>query len=211
MPRTNRRTIWSWLILLIAILMISLALLMWAQHSGWGQGGPGGEDDPGWGRGPGRGPGGGGPGGQARPRFDPRQAITLKGQIESLGSYGRSGWRVAPGMVVQGLVLKTENGYAELDLGPPGYVTEKGFRLKMGDILEAVGFQAARDGRTIFFAATVKTPDQTLKLLDDQGSPLWRPRGPRGPGPGGMGPDGPPPGGMGPDGMGPGGQGPGRF
>ena len=211
MPRTNRRTIWSWLILLIAILMISLALLMWAQHSGWGQGGPGGEDDPGWGRGPGRGPGGGGPGGQARPRFDPRQAITLKGQIESLGSYGRSGWRVAPGMVVQGLVLKTENGYTELDLGPPGYVTEKGFRLKMGDILEAVGFQAARDGRTIFFAATVKTPDQTLKLLDDQGSPLWRPRGPRGPGPGGMGPDGPPPGGMGPDGMGPGGQGPGRF
>jgi hypothetical protein len=211
MPRTSRRTIWSWLILLIAILMISLALLMWAQHSGWGQGGPGGEDDPGWGRGPGRGPGGGGPGGQARPRFDPREAITLKGQIESLGSYGTTGWRVAPGMVVQGLVLKTENGYTELDLGPPGYVAEKGFRLKMGDTLEAVGFQAARDGRTIFFAATVKTPDQTLKLLDDQGSPLWRPRGPRGPGPGGMGPDGPPPGGMGPDGMGPGGQGPGRF
>ena len=118
---------------------------------------------------------------------------------------------MAPGMVVQGLVLKTENGYTELDLGPPGYVSEKGFRLKMGGTLEAVGFQAARDGRTIFFAATVKTPDQTLRLLDERGFPLWRTRRPGGPGPGGMGPEGPPPDGMGPDGMGPGGPGPGRF
>jgi hypothetical protein len=213
MPRIHRKTRWPWLTLLILSMMLGMSWLVRAQPSGWGRGGPGGGgDDPGWSGGPGRGgPGGEGPGGPAHPRFDPRQAITIKGEIESLGSYGKTGWRVAPGMVVQGLVLKTANGYTEIDLGPPGYVAEKGLQLKAGDTLEVVGFQADRDGKNIFMAATVKTPAQTLRLLDERGFPLWRKRGPRGPGPGGMGADGPPERGMGPDGMGPGGQGRGRF
>jgi len=210
MPRTGLRTVCLWFTLLIAILMISMALLAWTQLPGWGRGGPGGGDDPGWGGGPGGGPGGGGPDGQARPKFDPRQAITIKGEIESLGSYGKTGWRVAPGMVVQGLVLKTANGYTEIDLGPPGFVAEKGLQLKTGGTLEVVGFQAARDGKTIFIAATVKTPDQTLKLLDERGHPLWLAPRHSGPGPGGMGPGEPPLYGPGPDVMG-GGPGQGRF
>jgi hypothetical protein len=207
MPRTNRITRWPWLILFILIMMIGMSWLVRAQPPDWGQGGPGGGDDPGWSGGPGD----GGPGGPAPPRFDPRLAITITGAIESLGSYGRTGWRVAPGLVAQGLVLKTVNGYKEIDLGPPGYVAEQRLQLKTGDTLEVVGFQADRHGKNIFMAASVKTPAQTLRLLDERGFPLWRARGPRGPGSGGMGGDGPPERGLGPDDMGPGSQGRGGF
>ncbi|MEW6658753.1 MAG: hypothetical protein AB1424_08830 [Thermodesulfobacteriota bacterium] len=197
MPKTNHRTKWPRFSLLILLLMLGMAWLVWAQPPGGARGGPGGGDDPGGGGGPGA----GGPGRPARSRFDPRQAATIKGEVESLGSYGMSGWRVAPGMAVQGLVLKTEKGYAEIDLGPPGYVAEKGFKLKMGETLEVTGFRATRDDRTIFIAATVKSANQTLRLLDERGFPLWRSRGPGGPGPRGKESDG----------MGPGGPGRGRL
>ncbi|MHB8068536.1 MAG: hypothetical protein ACYDIC_11625 [Desulfobaccales bacterium] len=193
MLRTYGKTRWPWEILPIlipTILIIGMAWLVWAQPSGPGPGGPGGGDDPEWSTGPGRGGRGGrGPGGPPAARFDPRQVITVSGKIESLGSYGMTGWRVVPGMAVQRLVLKTEKGEVEVDLGPPGYVTERGLQLKTGDTLEVVGFQAERGGRTIFIAAAVKTPQRELRLLDERGFPLWWQGGHRGPGPGEPGPD----------------------
>ena len=212
MPKTNRRSRWPWLILFILILMPSISYLGWAQPPGQGRGGPGGGDDPGGAGGPGGGePGGGRPGGPARPQFDPRQAVTIKGEIENLGSYGMTGWRVAPGMAGQGLMLKSEKGKVEVDLGPPGYVAEKGLQLRMGDALEVIGFQVDRGGRTIFIAAAVKTAHRTLRLLDEGGVQPRPGEGPRRPGAGGMEPGRHEPGGMGPDGLGPGGPGPGRF
>jgi len=199
MPGTGLKSRWPWLTLLLLILTLCIYCLVWAQPPDQGRGGPGGGDDPGWGGGPGR-DGPGGPGGPARPQFDTRQAVTIKGKIESVGSYGMTGWRVAPGMVVQGLVMETAKGYLEIDLGPPGYLAGKGMQLKKGDTLEVIGFHADREGRKILVAAAVKTPGQTLRLLDTQGFPLWR-RGPGGPGPGGTGLDG----------LEPGGPGPGRF
>jgi len=179
----------------------------------------GGGGGSGMGGGMGGGPGGGGPGGgggqgnEAQPKFDRRQAIKIKGEVESLGSYGLTGWRATPGMAVQGLVLKTEKGNIEVTLGPPGFVAKKGLKLRPGDALEVVGFKAIRNERMIFIAAEVKTKDQTLKLVDERGLPLWRKRtadreGPgiwleNGPGQGGSG--GKEPGGMGSGGPGRGG------
>lgn len=215
MPKINLRTIRPWLSLLTLILTMVMAWQAWAQPGGLGRGGMGG--------GPGGGPGGGGPGGGAgpasqAPRFDPRQATTIKGTIVSLGSYGLSGWRATPGMAVQGLVLKTAEGNIEVTLGPPDFVKEQRLKLNIGDNLEIAGFKATRNDAFIFVAAEVKAKGQTLKLLDDQGFPLWRKkkRGPLGlglggPGAGGEGPDGGGPGGEGPGGIGPGGMGRGRM
>ena len=64
---------------------------------------------------------------RARQQYDPQTVTTVKGQVESLGSYGQTGWHVAPGMQIQGLVLKTDKGDVTVDLGPPTYVSQQGF------------------------------------------------------------------------------------
>ena len=178
MLRAPGKTRWPWEILFILFPIIGLAWLVWAQPLDQG---PGGGDDPEWRRG-GRGRACGGPGGPSAPLIDPRQFITINGVIESLGSYGIANGRVTPGTAGQRLVLKTGKGKMEVDLGPPGYVAEKGLPLKVGDTLEVAGFQAYRGGRTVFIAAAVKTPQRELTLLDEWGFPLWQDGGPRGPG-----------------------------
>jgi hypothetical protein len=186
MARIYLKTVWPCLLMLMLSMMPELAGPVWAQPGGMGGGG---------------GPGGGeGPGRPAPPRFDLNKATTITGQIESLGSYGMTGWRAMPGMAVQGLVLKTGQGTIEVYLGPPSYVSKQKFTLQKGDTLEVRGFRVTKENRTAFLAAKVKKQGRTLTLLDEQGFPLWRQRGPGGPGPEGAGP-----GRMGSGGMGPGG------
>jgi hypothetical protein len=36
--------------------------------------------------------------------YDPQKVTTVKGQVENMGSYSMTGWRVAPGMRTQGVV-----------------------------------------------------------------------------------------------------------
>lgn len=139
---------------------------------------------------------------QDRQEYNPQTVTTIKGQVESLGSYGMTGWRVAPGMQSYGLVLKTDKGNITINLGPPWYVRKQGFDLKQGDSLEVTGSQVTRDGQTLLLAAQVKKDAQTLKLRDEKGVPLWREQDRGGRGSGGMGH-----GGMGSGGRSPGGRG----
>jgi hypothetical protein len=193
MQKTYQKKIWPWLLLFIFTSMPQLVGQVWAQPAGMGSEG-------------------GRPGGQPRQMFDPRKAVTINGEIESLGSYGTSGWRSMPGMKLQGLVLKTDQGNIEVHLGPPNYVKEQNFFLQKGDILEVNGFKIVRDNQTAFFAAQVKKENQTLKLLDEKSMPVWRGHGPDGSGSGGGPGAGPGPGrGQGPEGAGFDGAGPGGM
>ncbi|MHB8069026.1 MAG: hypothetical protein ACYDIC_14145 [Desulfobaccales bacterium] len=132
------------------------------------------------------------PGGGKRPggseaaelrRYDPQTVTTVKGQVESLGSYGQTGWRVTPGMQTQGLVLKTGAGNITINLGPPWYVNKQGFPLKPGDSLEVTGSKITQDEQTWLLAAQIKKEGRTLTVRDENGAPLWqeqdRPRGGR--------------------------------
>jgi hypothetical protein len=140
---------------------------------------------------------------QNRQRYNPQTVTTVKGQVESLGSYGATGWRAAPGMRLQGLVLKTDSGNITINLGPPWYVSKQGFYLKTGDSLEVTGSKVTQDDKIWLLAAQVKKDGQTLKVRDEKGVPLWRgqDRGERGAGGRGRG-------GMGSGGRGPGSRGP---
>lgn len=126
-------------------------------------------------------------------QYNPQTVTTVKGQVEDLGSYGMMGWRVAPGMQTQGLVLKTDKDQINVDLGPPWYVSKQGFHLNQGDSLEVTGSRVTSDGQTRLLAAKVNKAGQTLKVRDEQGMPLWREkdrggRGSRGMGSGGRSP-----------------------
>lgn len=183
MPRTDLRPPCSWLTGLIFIMVLALTSQVWAQPSGMGKGGLMGGGGMGGGMDGSGGPDGGrGPGRQAQPRFDLKQATTITGQIESLGSYGTTGWRSMPGMAVQGLVLKTDQGNIKVYLGPPSYVTKQKFTLQNGDTLEVNGFKVSHEHQTTFFAAKVKKNEQTLNLLDERGTPLWKQQDAGGPG-----------------------------
>ena len=61
------------------------------------------------------------------------KATTITGQVASLGSYRLASWRSLPGMAIQGLMLKTDQGNIEVYLGPPSYVTEQKFSLQIDD------------------------------------------------------------------------------
>jgi hypothetical protein len=179
MPQTALRPPCSWLTGLILIMVLAMAPQVWGQPGGMGKGGGmGGLMGGGGMGGPMDGEGGPGPGGgpkrKAPLRFDLTKATTITGQVESLGSYGMSSWRSLPGMAVQGLILKTEHGNIEVYVGPPSYVTKQKFTLQKGDTLKVKGFKVIRKDEAAFFAAEVKKDNQTLSLLDEQGSPLWK-------------------------------------
>jgi hypothetical protein len=188
MPKTDVRPPCSWLTWLILIMVLSMASQAWAQPSGMGKGGGmGGLMGGGGMGGPKDGEGGPGPGGgrgrKAPLRFDLTKATTITGQVESLGSYTLASWQSLPGMAVQGLILKTEHGNIEVYLGPPSYVTKQKFMLQKGDTLKVKGFKVIRKDEAAFFAAEVKKDNQTLSLLDEDGSPLWKQQDAGGSGP----------------------------
>jgi hypothetical protein len=90
------------------------------------------------------------------------------------------GWRVTPGMAIQGLVLKTGKGNFTINLGPPWYVSKQGFILQKGDTLEVTGSLITKDEKTVLLAAEIKKNGKTLKVRDEKGVPLFQGQGPNG-------------------------------
>ena len=161
MPKIHLSTRW-WLSPIILTMILVLAWPAVAQHRGRG--------------------GGGDPGAQDRQLYNPQTVTTVQGQVEDLGSYGMQGWRAAPGMAIQGLVLKTSKGNITINLGPPWFVSKQGFTLQKGDTLEVTGSKVTKDEKTVLLAAEVKKNGQTLKVRDEKGAPLCRGQGPDGQG-----------------------------
>jgi hypothetical protein len=129
---------------------------------------------------------------QDRQLYNLQTVTTVQGQVEDLGSYGMQGWRVSPGMAIQGLVLKTSKGNFTINLGPPWFVRKAGFTVQKGDTLEVKGSMVTKDEKTVLLAAEVKKNDQTLKVRDEKGVPLFQGQCPdgqenKGRGRGGMG------------------------
>ena len=157
MPKIYLRRRWLWLSLIILTMILGLAWPVAAQRHGLGRGGD--------------------PGAQDRQLYNPQTVTTVQGQVEDLGSYGMRGWRVTPGMALQGLVLKTAKGNITINLGPPWYVSKQGFTLQRGDTLEVTGSKVTKDEKTVLLAAEVKKSGQTLKVRDKKGVPLFQGQG----------------------------------
>ena len=83
---------WLWLSsLIILIILLELVCPAAAQRGGGTRGSGGGD---------------GGSGAHGRQEYNLQTVTTVKGQVESLGSYGMTGWKAMPGMQVQGLAPK---------------------------------------------------------------------------------------------------------
>ncbi len=74
------------------------------------------------------------------------------------------------------LIVKTEEGTLSVRLGPEWYVENQGFTIKPDDKVEIKGHRISDRGEPAIIAAEVTKGDETLKLRDENGLPLWRGR-----------------------------------
>jgi hypothetical protein len=113
--------------------------------------------------------GGGGRGRQAGPRvYDPKTVETLSGEVVSVEKVTRR--RGAGGIHV---MLKTDKETIAVHLGPSWYLQEH-LPIAAKDHIEVRGSRVTSEGHPAIIAAEVKKGDQTLKLREDDGRPLWR-------------------------------------
>jgi hypothetical protein len=72
------------------------------------------------------------------------------------------------------MVLKTDKGNLQVNLGPADYIDQQALKLAAGDQVEVKGMRVEGRKRTMLIAGEVKKGDQVLKLRDDTtGRPLW--------------------------------------
>jgi hypothetical protein len=102
-------------------------------------------------------------------RYDPKTEMTIQGVVEKVGrinSPNMTGTRIQ-------LTVKSDNETFNVYLGPAEYV-DKSMTFKEGDSVQVTGSKVTIADKTAFLAREVKKGDQTLKLRDERGIPLWR-------------------------------------
>ena len=116
-----------------------------------------------------RGSGGWGPGSQYGRLYDPKMVETISGEVVKVD-------RIAPlrGMSAGvHLLVKTDTGKVSVHLGPLWYLENQDVKIQPKDKVEIKGSRVTVQGRPALIAAEVKKGDETLKLRDDAGVPVW--------------------------------------
>jgi hypothetical protein len=111
--------------------------------------------------------------------YDPKNVVTIQGQVEKVEIKprpGRLGGEGKPGQQAQRVYLKTDQGTVLVHLGPTRFLEEQQFAPKVGDTLSVTGSKFTTGKGNIVLAAEVKSGDKTLTLRDAQGVPVWRPK-----------------------------------
>ncbi|HEU5322555.1 MAG TPA: DNA-binding protein [Methylomirabilota bacterium] len=116
-----------------------------------------------------RGSGGWGPDGQYGRMFDAKAMETITGEIVKVD-------RVTPmrGMGAGVLVVvKTDKGEVPVHLGPAWFIENQDVKLAPKDTIEVKGARATFQGKPALIAAEVKKGEQTLRLRNESGVPVW--------------------------------------
>lgn len=116
-----------------------------------------------------RGSGGWGPGGQYARLYDPKTVETISGKVVKVD-------RIIPIRGMSGgvhVVVKTDKGDVSVHLGPQWYLENQDVKIEPKDMVEIRGSQVTVQGKPTIIAAEVKKGDETLKLRDEAGVPVW--------------------------------------
>ena len=110
-----------------------------------------------------------GPGSQYGRMYDPKTVETLSGEVVSID-------KMTP---MKGmhygihLMLKTAKETIAVHLGPAWYIENQDVKIEPKDKLEIKGSRVTFEGKPTIIAADVKKGDETLKLRDEKGYPVW--------------------------------------
>ena len=116
-----------------------------------------------------QGSGGWGSGSPYQRLYDPKTVQTVNGIVESVD-------KATPlhGMNVGiHLMVKTDKGAVQVDLGPEWYIQRLDTKIEKGDQVEVKGSMVKVDGKEALIAAEVKKGGETLVLRDSAGVPAW--------------------------------------
>jgi hypothetical protein len=123
---------------------------------------------------------GGGPGWGGR-MYDPKTVETVSGEVVSVEQIHGQGWGQASGGRGGGygvhLILKSDKEDVAVHLGPSWYLDKHGLSIAPGNRVEVRGSRITLQGKPAIIAAEVKKGDQSLKLRNDDGLPVWRRQG----------------------------------
>jgi hypothetical protein len=101
--------------------------------------------------------------------YDPKTVETISGEVVSVDA-------ITPmkgmGYGVH-LVLKADKGPISVHLGPGWYLENQDVKVEPKDRVQVRGSRITFDGKPAIIAAEVTRGDETLKLRDEAGFPLW--------------------------------------
>jgi len=115
------------------------------------------------------GSGGWGAGGKYGRAYDPMTVETVKGEVVAVS-------KITP---MQGmsygvhLALNTGKETLSIHLGPGWYIEHQDVKIEPKDMIEVKGSRTTFAGKPSIIAAEVRKGDETLKLRDEAGFPVW--------------------------------------
>jgi sporulation protein YlmC with PRC-barrel domain len=102
--------------------------------------------------------------------FDPANVRTIEGTVVGISKLGAG----APSADTLSLRLRTAEGkIVAVNLGPRDYISKQNFYVVNGDRISVTGSEVTVGERPTFLATEVKIGDQTLRLRNPSGHPLW--------------------------------------
>jgi hypothetical protein len=116
-----------------------------------------------------RGSGGWGPGAPYNRMYDPKAMETISGEVISID-------RITPNKGMAAGIhmnVKTDKETISVHLGPSWYLENQDVKIEPKDRVEVRGAKTTFAGKPAIIAAEVKKGDETLKLRDESGFPVW--------------------------------------
>jgi hypothetical protein len=71
------------------------------------------------------------------------------------------------------LTLKTDKETVSVHLGPGWYIENQDVKIEPKDKVEVTGSRVTFDGKPAVVAAEIKKGDESIKLRDESGYPVW--------------------------------------
>ena len=107
------------------------------------------------------------------PAYDTKTVATIKGTIDEVKTDGRMMGAGRMGVQDQHLVLKTDTGTIDVQLGPATFLAEKKVHLTKGDTVEVIGSTVTVGESQVLLAREIRKGDTSWTLRDTSGAPLW--------------------------------------
>ncbi|MBK7864909.1 MAG: DNA-binding protein [Archangiaceae bacterium] len=101
--------------------------------------------------------------------FDPKTVVTVDGEVTRVQ---RVEHKMMNMMAVEA-TLKTADASFNVHLGPAWFIENQELKLEVGDRVTLTGSRVSVRGEPTLITAEVKRGDDTLKLREADGTPVW--------------------------------------
>lgn len=102
------------------------------------------------------------------PIYDPKTETTVTGVIQEVKAVPSSGRSTGTH-----LILKAGNEVTDIHVGPSWFLKQQNYAFAKGDQIEVIGSKVKYQGADVIVARQIKKGENTWRLRDETGIPLW--------------------------------------